>query len=94
MAVRIIDLLGGNSILVREPGRSLHLHKILRGHFTKPTGYRISFDALDDSLMLRDIPGTYCAGEMLDWEAPTGGDLPTACLATARCAGRAAALAL
>lgn len=54
----------------------------------------VSFDALDDSLMLRDIPGTYCAGEMLDWEAPTGGYLLTACLATGRWAGRAAANAL
>ncbi len=54
----------------------------------------VSFDALDDSLMLRDIPGTWCAGEMLDWEAPTGGYLLTACLATGRWAGRAAAKAL
>lgn len=51
----------------------------------------VSFDALDDSLMLREIPGTWCAGEMLDWEAPTGGYLLTACLATGRWAGRAAA---
>jgi uncharacterized flavoprotein (TIGR03862 family) len=42
-----------------------------------------------DGLMLRSNPGTYAAGEMLDWEAPTGGYLITACLAT----GRAAALA-
>ncbi|MFT5144353.1 MAG: putative flavoprotein (TIGR03862 family) [Rhodothermales bacterium] len=54
----------------------------------------VSFDALDDSLMLKDIPGTYCAGEMLDWEAPTGGYLLTACFATGRWAGRAAANAL
>jgi uncharacterized flavoprotein (TIGR03862 family) len=53
----------------------------------------VSFDALDHSLMLRDIPGTYCAGEMLDWEAPTGGYLLTACLATGRWAGRAGASA-
>ena len=50
--------------------------------------------ALDDSLMLRALPGTYCAGEMLDWEAPTGGYLLTACLATGRWAGRAAAARL
>jgi uncharacterized flavoprotein (TIGR03862 family) len=54
----------------------------------------VSFDALDDSLMLTACPGTYCAGEMLDWEAPTGGYLVTACLATGRWAGRAAAKAL
>lgn len=40
--------------------------------------------ALTDDLMLRDLPGVYCAGEMLDWEAPTGGYLLTACLASGR----------
>ena len=48
-------------------------------------------DAMTDSLMLRALPGVYAAGEMLDWEAPTGGYLLTACLATGRWAGRAAA---
>lgn len=47
--------------------------------------------ALDEGLMLRAIPGVFCAGEMLDWEAPTGGYLLTACLATGLWAGRAAA---
>lgn len=51
----------------------------------------LRFDALDDTLMLRDRPGTFAAGEMLDWEAPTGGYLLTACLATGRWAGQAAA---
>ncbi|MCK0168751.1 TIGR03862 family flavoprotein [Jannaschia sp. S6380] len=51
----------------------------------------LRFDALDDTLMLRRRPGTFAAGEMLDWEAPTGGYLLTACLATGRWAGRAAA---
>lgn len=51
----------------------------------------LRFDALDDGLMLRDRPGVFAAGEMLDWEAPTGGYLLTACLATGRWAGRAAA---
>ncbi|MBK0326245.1 TIGR03862 family flavoprotein [Rhodobacteraceae bacterium F11138] len=46
--------------------------------------------ALTDGLMLRAMPGVFCAGEMLDWEAPTGGYLLTACLATGRWAGRAA----
>ena len=40
--------------------------------------------ALDDSLMLNALPGTFCAGEMLDWEAPTGGYLLTACFASGR----------
>jgi len=47
----------------------------------------VSFAALDEHLMLNAIPGTFCAGEMLDWEAPTGGYLLTACLATGRAAG-------
>ena len=44
--------------------------------------------ALNANLMLRARPGAFCAGEMLDWEAPTGGYLLTACLATGRHAGR------
>ena len=51
----------------------------------------LSWDALTPELMLRDFPGVFCAGEMLDWDAPTGGYLITACLATGRWAGRAAA---
>lgn len=47
----------------------------------------VSFDALDRRLMVRALPGTFCAGEMLDWEAPTGGYLLTACFATGRQAG-------
>jgi len=47
----------------------------------------VSFDALDESLMLKKIPGVFCVGEMLDWEAPTGGYLLTACFATGRAAG-------
>jgi hypothetical protein len=47
----------------------------------------VRFDALDGHLMLRAVPGVFCAGEMLDWEAPTGGYLLTACFATGRAAG-------
>jgi uncharacterized flavoprotein (TIGR03862 family) len=50
----------------------------------------VCFDALDENLMLRVMPGVYCAGEMLDWEAPTGGYLLTACFASGRVAGAAA----
>jgi uncharacterized flavoprotein (TIGR03862 family) len=50
---------------------------------------------LTEGLMLTRLPGVFCAGEMLDWEAPTGGYLLTGCLATGRQAGRhAAALAI
>ena len=51
----------------------------------------VRFDALDERLMLRARPGVFVAGEMLDWEAPTGGYLLTACFATGRRAGDAAA---
>ncbi|MFL9924217.1 TIGR03862 family flavoprotein [Herbaspirillum lusitanum] len=47
----------------------------------------VRFEALDDALMLRALPGVFCAGEMLDWEAPTGGYLLTACFASGRAAG-------
>ncbi|WP_439518816.1 TIGR03862 family flavoprotein [Hydrogenophaga sp.] len=42
----------------------------------------VAWSALDDGLMVRTRPGLFCAGEMLDWEAPTGGYLLTACLAS------------
>lgn len=48
----------------------------------------VCFEALDEWLMLRARPGVFCAGEMLDWEAPTGGYLLTGCLASGRAAGR------
>jgi len=47
----------------------------------------VLFEALDTRLMLRDLPGVFCAGEMLDWEAPTGGYLLTACFASGHAAG-------
>ncbi len=46
--------------------------------------------ALDAHLMLKALPGTFCCGEMLDWEAPTGGYLLAACFASGRWAGRGA----
>jgi hypothetical protein len=47
----------------------------------------VAFEALDERLMIRSLPGVFCAGEMLDWEAPTGGYLLTACFASGRAAG-------
>jgi len=44
----------------------------------------VAFEALTENLMLKDRPGIFCAGEMLDWEAPTGGYLLTACFASGR----------
>ncbi|MBK6743044.1 MAG: TIGR03862 family flavoprotein [Hydrogenophilales bacterium] len=51
----------------------------------------VTFEALDENLMLRSLPGVFCAGEMLDWEAPTGGYLLTACFASGHAAGMATA---
>ena len=50
----------------------------------------VRLESLDDGLMLRALPGVFCAGEMLDWEAPTGGYLLSACFASGRVAGRGA----
>jgi uncharacterized flavoprotein (TIGR03862 family) len=47
----------------------------------------VMFEAVDENLMLKRLPGVFCAGEMLDWEAPTGGYLLTACFASGRAAG-------
>ncbi|MOA20348.1 hypothetical protein D3C78_1407880 [compost metagenome] len=47
----------------------------------------VVFEAMDQRLMLKELPGVFCAGEMLDWEAPTGGYLLTACFASGRKAG-------
>lgn len=61
---------------------------------TRPVAEAIStaggvcFESLDENLMLPGLPGVFCAGEMLDWEAPTGGYLLTACFATGRTAGQ------
>jgi hypothetical protein len=51
----------------------------------------ISKNALNKDLMIKSMPGIFCAGEMLDWEAPTGGYLINACLATGTWAGNGAA---
>jgi uncharacterized flavoprotein (TIGR03862 family) len=51
----------------------------------------VRFDGLDDRFMLKNLPGVFVAGEMLDWEAPTGGYLLTACFATGLTAGQGAA---
>jgi uncharacterized flavoprotein (TIGR03862 family) len=50
----------------------------------------VALEALTPGLMLAGRPGWFCAGEMLDWEAPTGGYLLTACLASGRVAGGSA----
>ncbi|MBA4349808.1 MAG: aminoacetone oxidase family FAD-binding enzyme [Rhodobacter sp.] len=88
--------------LVMEFGRSLPLTLAIKALPIPLTGPRpmdeaistaggITRVALTDDLELRALPGVFACGEMLDWEAPTGGYLLTACWATGRWAGRAAA---
>jgi flavoprotein, HI0933 family/uncharacterized flavoprotein, PP_4765 family len=55
------------------------------------SGGGVRLEAMDTDLMLSTVPGVFCAGEMLDWEAPTGGYLLTACFASGRRTGLAAA---
>ncbi|SHF17327.1 hypothetical protein SAMN02745157_1815 [Kaistia soli DSM 19436] len=76
--------------LPREPEALAALIKALPLRLGPPAGLEraistaggVAFDAVDDQLMLRARPGTFVAGEMLDWEAPTGGYLLQACFAT------------
>ncbi|HQU68565.1 MAG TPA: TIGR03862 family flavoprotein [Albidovulum sp.] len=87
--------------LTREPAALARLVKALPVPLKGPrpmdeaisTAGGIAASALTADLELRALPGIYACGEMLDWDAPTGGYLLTACLATGRWAGRAAAKA-
>lgn len=90
--------------LLNEWGRPLpidpqFLAPVIKGLIVQHVGLRpvdeaistaggVTGSALDNRLMLHALPGVFCAGEMLDWEAPTGGYLLSACLATGRQAGR------
>jgi hypothetical protein len=64
---------------------TLHAPRPLDEAISSAGGVR--FEALDENLMVKNLPGVFCAGEMLDWEAPTGGYLLTACFASGRAAG-------
>lgn len=81
-----------NAALMARSLKSLPLRLVA----TRPIDEAIStaggvmFDGVDAQLMLQSRPGVFCAGEMLDWEAPTGGYLLTACLASGRFAGSGA----
>ena len=105
--LRGVGLAGVKAALVRElcpavPGDSRSLAALLKAlplrvDAPRPLDEAISsaggvrFEALDDTSMLRALPGVFCAGEMIDWEAPTGGYLLTACFASGRVAGAGAA---
>ncbi len=81
--------------LPEEPGALSKVIKSLEVPLGGPQGIDraistaggLRMDAMDAHLMLRDRPGVFAAGEMLDWEAPTGGYLLTACMATGKWAG-------
>ncbi|KRE94896.1 NAD(FAD)-utilizing dehydrogenase [Frateuria sp. Soil773] len=87
----------GKDVLADPPALAARLKALpLRLRAPRPVAEAIStaggvrLEALDDALMLRRRPGVFCAGEMLDWEAPTGGYLLTACFAGGLLAGRGA----
>jgi len=100
--LRKLGLAPAAAALVMEFGRTLPLAQAVKALPVPLAGPRpleeaissaggITADSLTPDLELRALPGIFAAGEMLDWEAPTGGYLLTACLATGRHAGRAAA---
>ncbi|WP_341486548.1 TIGR03862 family flavoprotein [Pararhizobium sp. A13] len=81
---------------LNDPGKLARLIKALPIPLLRPrpiaeaisSAGGICFDSLDRRYMLKVLPGVFAAGEMLDWEAPTGGYLLTACFATGRAAAR------
>ena len=88
--------------LVQEWGRGMALAAAVKALPVQHQGPRgreeaissaggVAWDEVTEGLELKALPGVFVAGEMLDWEAPTGGYLLTACMATGRWAGRAAA---
>ncbi|WP_083095760.1 TIGR03862 family flavoprotein [Pseudophaeobacter leonis] len=103
---RVVKLGPARTALLQEFGRPLpqdpnELAALIKALPVKHAGLRpmdeaistaggVDWSALNADLMLTKIPGTFCAGEMLDWEAPTGGYLLTACFATGRWAGQGA----
>lgn len=97
--VRLALLLEWGRPLPEDPAKLAGLIKHLPVPLTGPTPIAEAISTaggirradLGDDLMLKALPGIFAAGEMLDWQAPTGGYLLTACLATGRWAGQGAA---
>ncbi len=81
-----------DNALLAHTIKDLPLHLIATRPLSEAisTAGGITFSALDEQLMLKKLPGVFCAGEMLDWEAPTGGYLLSACFASGRTAGTGA----
>ena len=94
VAIALLRLHGGPG----DPAALAALIKRLPITFTAPqplaraisTAGGVQFDALDGNLMIETLPGVFAAGEMLDWEAPTGGYLLQACFATGKAAAEGA----
>jgi uncharacterized flavoprotein (TIGR03862 family) len=100
--LRKLGLASAAAALVMEWGRGMDLAQAVKSRPAQLAGPRpldeaisvaggVAWEAVTDGLELRARLGVFVAGEMLDWEAPTGGYLLTACLATGAWAGRAAA---
>ena len=84
------------------PKTPLELAKIIKNLEVKIDGYYsmdyaistrggVSKEAVNAELMLHNLPGVFCAGEMLDWTAPTGGGLLTGCFSTGSHVGKSVA---
>ena len=80
-----------DEIAKRIKGVPIHLTGVRPIARAISTAGGIAFPDADENLMLKRLPGVFAAGEMLDWEAPTGGYLLQACFASGRWAGRGAA---
>ena len=100
--LRKLGLAPAPAALVQEWGRGMDIAAAVKSLPVRHQGPRgldeaissaggVAWDSVSDGLELTALPGVFVAGEMLDWEAPTGGYLLTGCLATGRRAGRAAA---
>ena len=97
-AIALLETMAANYTGDRETLISLVKNFVIPLRGPRPIAEAISsaggvpWNELDENLMLRKLPGVFVAGEMIDWEAPTGGYLLQGCFATATRAGRAAAL--
>ena len=87
MGKRVVDMVGSElAAYVKALPIRLTAPRPLEEAISSAGGVRL--EALDAHLMLRDLPDVHCAGEMLDWEAPTGGYLLSACLASGKVAAQ------
>jgi uncharacterized flavoprotein (TIGR03862 family) len=81
MEINLLRETGTSPVRLKSVAVTLTGHQPLARAISTAGG--ITFDALDDTLMLKAVPNTYAIGEMLDWEAPTGGYLLQSCFSTA-----------